>query len=61
MAIIPFGFLGDETLEYGPCWTRRSCGRHFSKGDITRAELEQGCPSDDCPSHWEEVGLEYQR
>ncbi len=54
------GFFSDETSEYGPCWTCHFCGRHFSKDDAARAELDQGCPSNNCPSHWEEMGLEYQ-
>ena len=40
---------GPETVEDGVC---TECGRDYSDEPQLRR-----CPSDDCPSHWEAVGL----
>lgn len=40
---------GPETVEDGQCTL---CGRDYSDNPKIRR-----CQSDDCPSHWEEVGL----
>ena len=37
-----------------------ACGRDFTH-EIDDSDTKDGmpCPSDDCPSHWEEQGKEY--
>jgi hypothetical protein len=47
---------GPETVVDGHC---TECGRDYTyQGEDA---IENGrCPSDDCPSHWECVGIKYE-
>lgn len=47
----PIVARGPATVTDGVCG---ECGRDYQEPD-----LQGQCPADDCPSHWERVGLKF--